>query len=519
MKKVIPILFTILIISGLTAQNENNQNALNGVLTPIQQAVGMNNTNTAEKAKATSSEQRATSTYTKTEDYIDETYEEETYADETYEDEFFDDEVAGIKLKVDEVINPRSNVKYNPYVVDMCHAFTQSEINRMTSILEDIEVRTTCQVIVVAVPGIEGDDEDSFAHALFNKWGIGFKGKDNGLLLLYVKDIRAIRFETGYGLEGLLPDAYLSKVMHDVMFPLLKEGRIGDGVINGLAEVAAKLTTEEAIAEMMTTHQSDTHTVVSGICYWLMISVIVTLLFAFSIYKNTTKDKKGEKKNDKTGENGKDKGTEAIVAANTGIIPNKEKKETEESVKVDYYLEKQMHTYKLIWILFPTILLLRMYLKRLRKELRLTAQVCPQCGGKMHLLQPELARQYYTKADETENRLHSVDNNYWECDTCKHRKKISYPKVGGKYTQCPQCGAYASSIISSSILTLATTTRTGTKKLVHRCECCNHEYTTTQILPKISSGGSGTGGGSSFGGGGSSFGGGSSGGGGVSGRF
>ena len=160
-----------------------------------------------------------------------------------------------------------------------------------------------------------------------------------------------------------------------------------------------------------------------------------------------------------------------------------------------------------------------MHLKRLRKELRLTAQVCPQCGGKMHLLQPELARQYYTKADETENRLHSVDNNYWECDTCKHRKKISYPKVGGKYTQCPQCGAYASSIISSSILTLATKTRTGTKKLVHRCECCNHEYTTTQILPKISSGGSGTGRGSSFGGGGSSFGGGRSGGGGVSGRF
>ena len=145
MKKLIPILFTILIISGLTAQNENNQNALNGVLTPIQQAVGMNNTNTAEKAKATSSEQRATSTYTETEDNIDETYEEETYADETYEDEFFDDEVAGIKLKVDEVINPRSNVKYNPYVVDMCHAFTQSEINRMTSILEDVEVRTTCQ--------------------------------------------------------------------------------------------------------------------------------------------------------------------------------------------------------------------------------------------------------------------------------------------------------------------------------------------------------------------------------------
>ena len=84
MKKLIPILFTILIINGLTAQNENNQNALNGVLTPIQQAVGMNNTNTAEKAKATSSEQRAASTYTETEDYIDKTYEEETYADEFY---------------------------------------------------------------------------------------------------------------------------------------------------------------------------------------------------------------------------------------------------------------------------------------------------------------------------------------------------------------------------------------------------------------------------------------------------
>ena len=185
MKKFFPIFIFLLIITGLSAQTQNNQSALNGVIEA--------------------------------------------------------------KLTVDQVRNPRSNAMYNPYVVDMCNAFTSSEIERMTAILKQVEMASTTQIIVVALPGIEGDNEDDFAYSLFNEWGIGQKGKDNGLLVLYVKDIRAIKFETGYGLEGYLPDAYLSDVMYNTMFPLLKEGKTGEAFINALQQISEKLNSEEFI--------------------------------------------------------------------------------------------------------------------------------------------------------------------------------------------------------------------------------------------------------------------------------
>lgn len=502
MNKLIPIFFSLLIFVGIHAQNQNNQSALSGVLPQVQKTVGINNTGNADntdKSTAASVNKSATSDYSteNAEDIVGEEDYERTVSEDINDDaddvDFADE---GVKLTIDQVVNPRSNAMYNPYVVDMCHAFSPSELDSITSILENIEIMSTCQVIVVALPGIEGDNEDDFAYELFNKWGIGVKGKDNGLLVLYVKDIRAIRFETGFGLEGILPDAYLSEVMHDIMFPLLKEGRVGDAFIKALDKIGSELTSEEAIEEFMIQPQPVRYTVVNGICYWLIISVIVTLIIAFSVFKKTSVTENSTSNDAKSGK---------------GKAGSPE--------DVDLYLAKKAQAFKFIGILLPTLFVLGWYLKNLRKNLRLQPQTCPQCGGKMHLLQPSEARQYYSKGDEIESKLHSADLNYWQCDDCKHIKKMTYQVLGSKYTQCPSCGTYAVSVVSNRILTAATTTHSGTKELIHRCQCCNHEYATTQILPKLVSGGNVSGGGGSFGSGGASFGGGRSGGGGVSGRF
>lgn len=495
MKKLIPIFFSLLIIAGIQAQTQNNQSALSGVLPQVQKTIGIDNSNNADNTdKSTAASDNKSSSSEISSDYSSENA-DNIAGEEAYDENISDEAEEGVKLTVDQVVNPRSNAMYNPYVVDMCHAFSPSELDRITDILENIEITSTCQVIVVALPGIEGDNEDDFAYELFNKWGIGVKGKDNGLLVLYVKDIRAIRFETGFGLEGILPDAYLSEVMHDIMFPLLKEGRVGDAFINALDKIGAELTSEEAMQEFLAQKQPVRYTAVNVVCYWLIISVIVTLLIAFSVFKKTSVTENSTSNDVKSGK-GKARSPE----------------------DVDLYLAKNVQSFKFLGFLFPTLFLFGLYLKKLRQNLRLQPQVCPQCGGKMHLLQPTEARQYFTKGDAIESRLHSAELNYWQCDNCKYIKRMSYQVLGSKYTKCPSCGAYAVSVVSNRILSAATTTHSGTKELTHRCQCCNHEYTTTQVLPKIASGGN-TSGGGSFGSGGASFGGGRSGGGGVSGRF
>lgn len=79
----------------------------------------------------------------------------------------------------------------------------------------------------------------SFAFSLFNKWGIGDKDSDNGLLILLITDLddREIVFETGYGIEGFLPDALCKRIQVKKMIPLMKELDYGGGLLAGVNEI------------------------------------------------------------------------------------------------------------------------------------------------------------------------------------------------------------------------------------------------------------------------------------------
>jgi uncharacterized protein len=79
---------------------------------------------------------------------------------------------------------------------------------------------------------------------LFNYWGIGKKGKDNGLLLLLVMDQRRWEFETGYGLEGTLPDAILKRIGEDELVPNLKKKDYNAGFANVISAVTKKIKNE-----------------------------------------------------------------------------------------------------------------------------------------------------------------------------------------------------------------------------------------------------------------------------------
>lgn len=83
---------------------------------------------------------------------------------------------------------------------------------------------------VVVIDSLEGSDIESYANSLFRQWGLGQKGKDNGvLILLSIKD-KKWRVEVGRGLEGRITDIYSSRVMDDIAKPLLKEEKYGEAM-------------------------------------------------------------------------------------------------------------------------------------------------------------------------------------------------------------------------------------------------------------------------------------------------
>lgn len=93
---------------------------------------------------------------------------------------------------------------------------------------------------VVAVDDIAGGDVFDFAVDLFTQWGVGRAENDNGLGILLVRDRREIRFVTGGGLEGVLPDAVCKRIQLKYMLPAFREGDYSRGMVAGV-EAAAQL--------------------------------------------------------------------------------------------------------------------------------------------------------------------------------------------------------------------------------------------------------------------------------------
>src|SRR5690606_9140844 len=82
-----------------------------------------------------------------------------------------------------------------------------------------------------------GEDDFQFALELFNTWGIGKAGADNGLLLFVATEKRAYRFITGYGMEAVLPDALLKRIGEGLLVPRFREGDYDGGVLAAMAAV------------------------------------------------------------------------------------------------------------------------------------------------------------------------------------------------------------------------------------------------------------------------------------------
>ncbi len=96
--------------------------------------------------------------------------------------------------------------------------------------LAGIEAATSAEVVIVTVPTLGELTAFDYAQRLFTQWGIGKRDKNNGLLMLVSTREREFRFQTGYGLEGALPDGHLGSLYRAHIIPEFGQGRFFDGL-------------------------------------------------------------------------------------------------------------------------------------------------------------------------------------------------------------------------------------------------------------------------------------------------
>jgi uncharacterized protein len=126
--------------------------------------------------------------------------------------------------------------KPNPprLVNDFAKIFNAEEAGMLEQKLVAYNDSTSTQIVIVTVTSLDGYPVDDYSFQLGNKWGIGQKGKNNGILVLIAKDDRKAFIATGYGMEGALNDGKLGTILRKEMIPYFKSGDYYGGVNNGI---------------------------------------------------------------------------------------------------------------------------------------------------------------------------------------------------------------------------------------------------------------------------------------------
>ncbi len=133
------------------------------------------------------------------------------------------------------------------YISDYGNVTTAAEREHINAICIELQDKTSAQIAVAVFPDLGGEEYTDYAVRLFEHWGIGQKGKDNGLLILNALAERKVRIEVGYGLEGIIPDGLAGRILRQNMFPLLKEGKNGAAYLSGVAVIASIIAEDAGV--------------------------------------------------------------------------------------------------------------------------------------------------------------------------------------------------------------------------------------------------------------------------------
>lgn len=442
-------------------------------------------------------------------------------------------------------------------------AGTRAELNDISI---GIEKHNDSEFAIVVVNDYEGSDDFSFAMDLFAHWGIGKQGSNNGLLLFMSMDRREYRFITGYGLEGIFPDALLNQIALTYLVPYMKDGNTDMALLataKAVESVFLSPTNELEFAQLQgyqptfwNRHAAalEQSLLIMGLfavayvwmtqarkrvlkkfnlkvkaykspAFWYAFFTYLLLIFVsgFVILFSETHEQVYRMRN-----------LPWFVAVFGALVlvyhyyGNRQllKKSTKDSkMGLDMQVAYARSTL-LPLLLTPFAYMAYFELNKQRKlaSRRATPPNVPGEWTRVHrdTLKPAKLNTYLTELQQREEKLGAKSYEIWQAQGSEQFQLMDFAgDRSSDYTICPKCQGKTLKAPEIKVRQRATETATGTGERMQSCAFCDYTVSLGMVvLAKLSdsssSGGSSGGGGSSSGG---SFGGGSSGGGGAGGRW
>ena len=145
-----------------------------------------------------------------------------------------------------------------------------------------LQQRKGSQLQILIVPSTRPEDIAQYTTRVFEQWGIGRKGVDDGVLLVVARDDRRVRIEPGYGLEGAIPDAIANRVIQEYLVPRFRNDDYAGGIAEATAVLVRLIDGEPLPAPVASNREPDGGNATFGIALFIggFAAVLVRLLFA-----------------------------------------------------------------------------------------------------------------------------------------------------------------------------------------------------------------------------------------------
>ncbi len=130
------------------------------------------------------------------------------------------------------------------FVNDFADMISPQAEDVMTRIAEEVKAKTGAEIAVATIETTGGRDIEEYSVDLYMDWGIGQKGKDNGVLLLVALQDKELWIKPGYGLEGVIPDAVAHVIYREVLRPGFRSGQYDQALVTAVRMMAERILDE-----------------------------------------------------------------------------------------------------------------------------------------------------------------------------------------------------------------------------------------------------------------------------------
>lgn len=142
--------------------------------------------------------------------------------------------------KIDDLPKPQN------YVSDFAEVLSPDMEQRLNAFCSRLDHQAKAQIAIVTIKSLDGEDIDDYTVRLEEKWKVGKKGTDRGVIFLFAIQDHKRRIEVGYGLEGILPDAKVGEIGRS-MVPSLREGDYDQAIASGVRQVGEIIAADAGV--------------------------------------------------------------------------------------------------------------------------------------------------------------------------------------------------------------------------------------------------------------------------------